>query len=1186
MNYLEKIKKINKFTQLIFENKFVQWLTKSLSYLPLIWRFFFTITIEIFLITVGEELNKLLKSYIPKEEKFLHQIVDIFIGTGSWIIVGIAIIFTILVFTLNILEIIYNRKISTKQILNLNQFIDAYQYSKFATPLDIDLYGRESDTKNIIDKLNHNNFLMVSGKSGVGKTRIVIEVLKQNEKESDYSSICIFNRGADLYEDINSFFNSSKKYIVFIDDVNRIHLALDYLIQLYPEKIADGTIKIIMTVRDYAKSKIIDILNDRVYSYSEVILDNLDKEEIKNIVKNDFNIVNLSYIERIQYLSKGNPRLAVMISKIASEKNDLRAINDVSAIYDSYYKKLEDDFKIFTDKNLMKVVAIISFYRIIDKTNEIQMSQIKEIFGFDIDYFWQKVQKLNDNEIVDLYEDEVVKISEQILSTYLFYKIVFVENIIGIEIFISNFILNQNQKLNDVINPILNSFDFEFIIDKLKLPFDKLKKEYDNDFYKKYELIKKFWYVDRTENLIFLKDLIDTLSEQDIERINKEKYSNDKILELIKVFSNDYENYKLVLEFLFKYYEKNPTKIEKIMEVLKVEFGFKRYSHKYNYQIQTFIVNFVIKNIDKKKYIDLFLLLAEYYLQTVFDSNESDDKYQVTFYRFKLIENDNLKNIREQIIVNLFNLYRIDSKKIIEFLMNYRISSELNTSEIELWDKDILISQIRKNFIKRKYLESKVVKHLCNKWKQHSIDYDRSLEEEFYHEYFEIEELFYSDYSNYWKEYRNISEIDELIKDKIQEFINDFKINDFKKLINVLNDISKSDLEHQEYILNRNLSNLLLMIEDKIFFDFTKIINTTDLVIQFSENIIVEKLLEILGKEKTEKYISTLSNDDQIRYGFSFYRLLKQDEISKSDSNNLINLYEQNNDYRMTPYNIDFLLAYLEFDNDIVIKISKILLIKSEEDNRFLSGLSLLINSNTEVNKKLITLFKNNVELLETLYLKLDSYDKHFDYYSKTLTKILDIDKSFFSKYLEQKNEGKSFNKEYEILWEREDFQNIIDEVVEFFYSNKTKSCRDTKVKIFFNIDKYSDKECKLANKQINYLEDFVKDNIENINKLKFIFEEIISYLNDFQRKGFIKLIINLNIAFESFEKLSFEKNSMPLRGSTVPMYQKKLEFFQSLLELFEGIEFLKHKKHIEQIIEWKKEQIEIEKKNDFMDNF
>ena len=98
MNYLEKLKKINKFTELFFENKFVQWLTKSLSYPTLIWRFFLTITTEIILINLGEKLNLFIKNNIPPEEKLLLQLVDLFVGSGSWLIVSIAIVFTIIIF--------------------------------------------------------------------------------------------------------------------------------------------------------------------------------------------------------------------------------------------------------------------------------------------------------------------------------------------------------------------------------------------------------------------------------------------------------------------------------------------------------------------------------------------------------------------------------------------------------------------------------------------------------------------------------------------------------------------------------------------------------------------------------------------------------------------------------------------------------------------------------------------------------------------------------------------------------------------------------------------------------------------------------------------------------------------------------------------------------------------------------
>ena len=48
------------------------------------------------------------------------------------------------------------------------------------------------------------------------------------------------------------------------------------------------------------------------------------------------------------------------------------------------------------------------------------MRWVENSFGIQPEEFWELVDVLHKNEIVDLYEDEVVKISDQILSTYLF----------------------------------------------------------------------------------------------------------------------------------------------------------------------------------------------------------------------------------------------------------------------------------------------------------------------------------------------------------------------------------------------------------------------------------------------------------------------------------------------------------------------------------------------------------------------------------------------------------------------------------------------------------------------------------------------------------------------------------------------------------------------------------------------
>lgn len=1190
MNYLEKLKKINKFTEHLFENKFVQFIIKPRTYISLISTLVALLSFEIMLLNFGNKLNILIKTFIngnDSSKEILVQLTDIFVDSGSWLNVSIYVFLIIIIFILNILEIIYKRKVSTKQILKLNEFIDVYQYSKFPTPLDIDLFGRENEKKEIIDKLNVNSFLVVSGKAGIGKTKIVIESIQNYAKDFDYETVCIYNRGADLFEDINTFFQGNKKYLIFIDDVNRIHSALDYLLQLYPEKIDNNTLKIIMTVRDYAKEKIVNILSGRKFGFNEIIIHKLEKNYIEEIIKKDFKITNPSYIERIQFLSKGNPRLAVMISKIAYKANDLSSIRDISNVYDVYYKSLSDEVEIFKNIELMKVLAIISFYRNIDRTNEIQATQIEEIFDIKIDFLWEKVKELNHLEIVDLYEDEVVKITDQILSTYLFYKVVFIENIFDIDLFIRKFFLNQNQRLNEVIIPIRNSFDSDLVIEKLKIPFNKLKKEYENDFYKKYELIKFFWYLDRTGNLLYLKKLIDNLSEEDIGKINSDKYINDKILELIKVFFNDKENYKKVIELMFYYYEKNTFILDKLVKILENEFGFKRYSYKEDYLIQNFIIEFIINKIEnenKQIYIELFFKISKYYLKTQFQSNETGDNRTITIHRYKLYETENLKNIRENIFKTIFSLYEFEQKKVLDLLIKYRFEYGIGISEVENWDKEILISLINEKFNSKNYLESKVVLRLCKLWKDYSIEYDLSLEENFKHEYIDIEKIFYLDYSDFCDDTKDTNQIEELIKDKIFEYIKNYEIVDFEKLFNSLDEIYTLNYgDSKEYILNKNISNLLIVIAEDNFIDVLNLIVLNDYNLNFNEDIIVSRLLKIKGKDEVETFIEELSDKFKNRYKFSFYRLLEDKDISDIDAKKLVELYSKNEDFNIVPFHTDFLMKYVKSDMDIIVKISKILFKKSNTNDRFLNGLEMFFHTE---NQNISSIFKNDLELLKLIYLKLDSYLTHFDYNSKILNQILDMDNNFILVYLKQKNKEKSFNKKYKRLWERENYQEIIERIINYFFENQDILIFGSKIRVFFNINRRADEVNKLEEKQLDYLKFFITKNISNSEKIKFIFRNVISYSTDEQRKLLIKFIVDLDIKFEIFQKLSLEESSMCWQGSAVPMYQKQIEFFESLLELFENAKYLEFENYIKQIIEWKKEDIKRAKKRDFLDDF
>jgi hypothetical protein len=66
------------------------------------------------------------------------------------------------------------------------------------------------------------------------------------------------------------------------------------------------------------------------------------------------------------------------------------------------------------------------------------MSNIQRILGITTEDFWKASKTLHNMEVLDMFENEVVKISDQILSTYLFYLVFFKEKLIDFSILIND----------------------------------------------------------------------------------------------------------------------------------------------------------------------------------------------------------------------------------------------------------------------------------------------------------------------------------------------------------------------------------------------------------------------------------------------------------------------------------------------------------------------------------------------------------------------------------------------------------------------------------------------------------------------------------------------------------------------------------------------------------------------------
>ena len=85
----------------------------------------------------------------------------------------------------------------------------------------------------------------------------------------------------------------------------------------------------------------------------------------------------------------------------------------------------------------------------------------------------------------------------------------------------------------------------------------------------------------------------------------------------------------------------------------------------------------------------------------------------------------------------------------------------------------------------------------------------------------------------------------------------------------------------------------------------------------------------------------------------------------------------------------------------------------------------------------------------------------------------------------------------------------------------------------------------------------------------------------------YIAEFISVNHKFETFKSLILESSGYSgVGGSFVPVMEKRKVFWQGLLPLFQGINFLEHKRYVEEYIDYYDKRIRSEKIRDFTDDF
>ncbi len=1091
-------------------------------------------------------------------------------------------------------------EIDTGQIVTSNQFITKYNESKLATRLDTTFHFHESEIEQILKGLENEDLIIISGRPGIGKTRFALECCNQFKKlHPEYDVWIMRDRGLDVFNDLRSYFSEKGNFLILVDDANRIN-RFEHIISLLQDQRADQRIKVIATVRDYALHKI-HRLSESNNSRIELELSPLEEKQIKQLIMDEYKIFDPLFLERMTNIAQGNPRLAIMAAEIVKKDGTFQSLIDITNLYEKYFESIRHDLEDSVDKNIIKVAAIIAFFGSVDRSNSELMGSVKDAFGINQDVFWDAARSLHDLEIVDMYENnEVVKISDQVLATYLFYLAFFKDRLLNFSSLLDHFFPSLRNKIIDAINPVLNAFDNN-CIEKVMLPAvnnvcDSLKKAGDKEAL--FRLMETFWFLKPTEILLCIRDTIKDLKEEPIDTSKIKFVGNSwvpspSILNLLRLFSHQKMEYVIIsLDLLLDYVDKRPDDIPFIIHILAEDFGFKYTSYISNYAIEKTVIDKLwTRTNNGKNYLcsKLFLSIAEIYLHTQFRSLKGGRGHTFNIRTFSLAPHPEVFELRKIIWEHLFELFdtQLLQPSALKILRNYH-TLVYPDPVLKIMEQDA--KKILPFFASKpgtvNYAQCRAIQEYLNFLEKHNIEFDPRLRQKYVCEAYNLSKVLLVD----WREKRclKLEDYEELKRSQIIDYFDKFDIVDYKHIFELCEEIQE-DKKNGSLLSAGILQGLDALANQKpyLYVKVLKLFLQTDNPFDLNPFFLIERLMWIFGSSRTYEIINEYANPLKRILLFSYYRSLPQGGITTDHLDQICKLYQEA-EIQELPLDFDFLLRYHSIDEDIIAGILEIILGRLKNKSTSAFNFFMLFNPYADIDKVLFSLIDRNPKTFKQAYF-IAYATNEVDLYGKIFNHFLDLDPEFISEYINyvyEKEIMDSDTPDYASIWMRGNYEAVMLKAIEDVYKHEQKCSLITDFFIdnFFILSENGKNHPEIRMKQDRLLIDLIRCQHQDSTFMRFIFG-IIAHFPPESRNKFFAIFIEFNKRFGAFRELPLEPNSCGWVGSAVPMLQNKLDYYNTLMPLLNTVDLLEHKQYIEMIIQGIQLQIESEKKKDFMED-
>lgn len=1078
--------------------------------------------------------------------------------------------------------------LGTKEITDYKGFMDHYARLSAGPSLDNPFMLRQDEQLKLRESIEDKQITVIMGKSGVGKTKLAMEVCCKYAQEHAYPFYCVRSYVGISYTDIHKYAAQHTHTIILFDDANKLGNLDDLLLLLTEYR----NIRFVLTVRDYASEAISESLSPIIApaDVRYISVSPFSIEDIESLIKDSFGIHNHHYIRRIAALSAGNARLASMACSLVKSEQTLDAIQDASQLYDLYYAKTVKE--VFLNQKVLITAGILSAISPYNMNHD-YMQPLLDKSGISSSEFRDHIQILSDQEVVDIVHSCAVRFSDQSLQNYLL-KLVFLdkEYVQLYELIICAY-SHRSSAILDCINTMLNIFTSFDLIEKVKKHVNLAWDFFAESNAACFPLfVEQFAITRPIETLSTIKAAIDALVFEPFDvqslALTSSTHKDDRITRILHCFRKS-ENAKEAIQLALQYFDKRPEKGLEIYRLLSDGFSFDPEIIEYTYEREILLTETLLAHINANQTFEntyLFIRLANHLLKPDFSATEYIKNRTISFCSGAIAHTKEAETYRALLWEKANQLYAEPDLRasIRQLVMSYAPRWGRNRADAALvsFDLSCLEALFENHSMSEDVAITMMADHLRTIARNIDIEVIPKsiadcLQSNTYKAIVALRGYDYESHQTPWKDRENHR------KNVRIDYAKHVTEHSYLQVMDIYKLLMQFDSETMQHHYTRGLESIALClatVNESLFLFAISVLMKSTIYVPSNYLQFFQPLFNIVDCEEAYTIVSNCPSSQRALWLFEYFSFIPAEMIDNVTAKQLAD-YARTEQRMEPPREMDIcrLFHYESIQPGIISAFAQSLFITYQDNIAMLSAyFRPLINLDPTDTHDTFSVFSCNLNLLKSIYLALlPSFDLTDDYEGAFLSRLYHHGIINLAEIVDLISEDKHTSNPYErlnFIWNEPNYIELADIIWNRIYT--------TALYGYYRCEFFTQCPDKYLAQLDTWVMHVIKEHACNPDKIS----PISALTSDFaweQRKAYILYFIQLNPSIEAFSRWQLFPLSTSGSPSFVPTYKKRVDALKDLRANISGIEYLDHIAWIDCEIERREIEISQEEIRDFL---